>query len=177
MDLFLTGAGDDFRNFRDKFIQHVRRDCRASGFSRREPAKLQPFIRIGCEWIASHLQKLRVDRLLTGDAVACEPSKILPDIIKYIPNDTHFLGEMIHGVGQPFDVLGTSWFRGRCSCGFRQWIERLGRQSDTICGDRQTAKRSMIHGVVRCRSWRLRAFCGRVFRPFLRPRLLLERRA
>ena len=150
MDLFLTGAGDDFRNFRDKFIQHVRRDCRASGFSRREPAKLQPFIRIRCERIASHLQKLCVDSSLTGDAVACEPSKIAPDFIKYVPDDAHFLGEMIHGVGQPFDVLGTSWLDCRRSCGFRQWIEGLGRQSDTIFDDRQTAKHPTIHGIVRC---------------------------
>ena len=132
MDLFLTSAGDDFRNFRDDFIQHVRRDCRTGGNSRREPAKLQSFIRIRCERIASHLQKLRVDRVLTGNAIACEPSKIVSDFIKYVPDDAHFLGEMIHSVGQPFDVLGTSWLRGRCCRGFLH-AKKAGRLPQKNC--------------------------------------------
>ena len=153
-----AGSCDGQASLRDRWQLRIAIPPRRTQRSRQSAAKrvhgrvaaTVPGIRIRRERIASHLQKLRVDRLLSGDAVACEPSKILPDIIKYIPNDTHFLGEMIHGVGEPFDVLGTSWLGCQCSCGFRQWIEGLGRQSDTICDDRQTAKRLTIHGIVRC---------------------------
>ncbi|MCX7419913.1 MAG: hypothetical protein NT013_10290 [Planctomycetia bacterium] len=40
-----------------------------------------------------------------GNAISCQPSQILASFIENITNNADFIGEPIHGVGQPLQPL------------------------------------------------------------------------
>jgi hypothetical protein len=68
-------------------------------------ADFKAIVRIRRQRIARHAKKLRVHGHLAWDAVPCDPTQVFPDLVQYVPYDAQFLGEMIHGVGEPLQLL------------------------------------------------------------------------
>lgn len=84
----------------------------------RESFHYQSLVPVCGERVAGHPFDNHELLRLMGHAVLKQPREIRLEFAQHITDDSHFIGEPMHGVGKSFDVLRTCCSRCRCSRGF-----------------------------------------------------------
>ena len=101
VELFLSDDGHGLGDLGHEFVGDFGGDARRVLRLQRVRAQLKMRGGIRGERIAGHANDSRVLDRTTGDAVPCDPVQVFAHVVENISHNTEFIGEAVHGVGQP----------------------------------------------------------------------------